>query len=153
MKGFGVFLIILAIVFFCLGFFKMVVYENSLGINVYVNGDAYNYIINANYFTGFSVLGGSCLIGGILLIVAGKNSSSLNNDKDSDNPYMSYMYFCPNCKQMYSAQSNNKDLDCKDCHWTLYSTNIKRVDWDALSNEAQKNYKKQWTKAFKETYK
>lgn len=36
---------------------------SSLNKNVYVGGDAYNYIINGNYFTGFSVLG----IGGLLL--------------------------------------------------------------------------------------
>lgn len=42
-------------------------YQSSLGYssldkNTYVGGDAYNYIINGNYFTGFSVLG----IGGLL---------------------------------------------------------------------------------------
>ena len=34
-----------------------------LNKHVYVGGDAYNYIINANYFTGYIVLGSSlCLI-------------------------------------------------------------------------------------------
>ena len=31
--------------------------------NVYVGGDAYNYIINSNYFTGFNILG----VGSVLL--------------------------------------------------------------------------------------
>lgn len=43
-------------------------YKNSenfsmLNENVYVGGDAYNYIINSNYFSGFNVLG----IGSIIL--------------------------------------------------------------------------------------
>lgn len=44
-------------VFLVLGFYKMWVYESGYGgINVYVGGDAYNYIINANYATGYFVL-------------------------------------------------------------------------------------------------
>lgn len=40
----------------------------SLNRNVYVGGDAYNYIINSNYFTGYMVLGSSSAIGAVILI-------------------------------------------------------------------------------------
>ena len=35
---------------------------SSRSVNAYVGGDAYNYIINAGYFTGYAVLAGSCYI-------------------------------------------------------------------------------------------
>lgn len=43
------------------GFYKMLVYRNSESyysesVNAYVGGDAYNYIINANYATGYFTL-------------------------------------------------------------------------------------------------
>ncbi len=58
-----------AIVPLYLGFNKMFVYHSSeyafsLSKNAYVGGDAYNYIINANYATGYFVLT-------LLLLVAG----------------------------------------------------------------------------------
>ena len=34
----------------------------TLNKHVYVGGDAYNYIINANYFTGYIVLGSSLFV-------------------------------------------------------------------------------------------
>ncbi len=37
-------------------------------INVYVGGDAYNYIINSNYATGYYVLCIGCLITGTLIL-------------------------------------------------------------------------------------
>lgn len=37
-------------------------YSSSLNKNAYVGGDAYNYIINGTYFTGYLTLGGSSLI-------------------------------------------------------------------------------------------
>ena len=39
--------------------------------NAYVGGDAYNYIINGTYFTGFSVLCASCGLGALLCLIAG----------------------------------------------------------------------------------
>jgi len=58
------------------GFDKKLNYYNSdsypsLNKNVYVGGDAYNYIINSNYFTGYSVLGCSAFICATLLICIG----------------------------------------------------------------------------------
>ena len=62
-------LLIIILVFFVIGsiflykaYDKYTNYFNSekymsLNVNAYVGGDAYNYIINGTYFTGFSVLG------------------------------------------------------------------------------------------------
>ena len=60
--------------FIIVGFHKMLVYSNPdsyLGTpkNVYVGGDAYNYIINSNYSTAFFVLAGVCVIFGGIFIV------------------------------------------------------------------------------------
>lgn len=49
------------------GFDKMTNYRNSdygRSINAYVGGDAYNYIINSNYATGFFVLALLCVVVG-----------------------------------------------------------------------------------------
>jgi len=57
-----------------IGFYKMFAYSNpesSFGTsqNVYVGGDAYNYIINSNYATAYFVLAGVfVLLGGIFII-------------------------------------------------------------------------------------
>lgn len=37
--------------------------------NAYVGGDAYNYIINGTYFTGYTIIGAGCLLSGIILFV------------------------------------------------------------------------------------
>lgn len=55
-----IFSYILAFISVIIGFYKMFAYElgseYTAGINAYVGGDAYNYIINANYSTAFFVL-------------------------------------------------------------------------------------------------
>lgn len=52
-----------------------------LNKHVYVGGDAYNYIINANYFTGYIVLGSSLCICGAISIAT---SLLLRNDKKEE---------------------------------------------------------------------
>ena len=54
---------------------------STLNKHVYVGGDAYNYIINANYFTGYIALGSACFICSTLLIATNlllKNSNERN---------------------------------------------------------------------------
>ncbi|MGE7949347.1 hypothetical protein [Lysinibacillus sp. NPDC093688] len=58
-----------AIVSVGMGFYKMFVYESeddsyfsSESVNAYVGGDAYNYIINASYATGYFVLALVCMV-------------------------------------------------------------------------------------------
>ena len=41
---------------------------STLNKNAYVGGDAYNYIINGTYFTGYSVIAAATLICGMILI-------------------------------------------------------------------------------------
>jgi hypothetical protein len=57
---------IVSAIFIGIGFYKLFAYENADaedyeylaedGVNSYVGGDAYNFIINANYATGYFVL-------------------------------------------------------------------------------------------------
>lgn len=68
-KGIGIFSILTSTVPLGLGFYKMFIYESGDSwakdpVNAYVGGDAYNYIINANYAIGYFVLGG------ILILIA-----------------------------------------------------------------------------------
>lgn len=53
------------------GFDKKNIYFNSeySNMNAYVGGDAYNYIINGTYFTGYLVISGSSLICSTVLFV------------------------------------------------------------------------------------
>ena len=72
MKTAGIVLIVIAIICFGIGLYKYTVYESYDSKyydskNAYVGGDAYNYIINANYFTGWSVLGACFFISGTIL--------------------------------------------------------------------------------------
>lgn len=46
-------------------------YSTSHNHNAYVGGDAYNYIINGNYTTGFFTLGVGFLISGLVCIGTG----------------------------------------------------------------------------------
>lgn len=74
------FIIALALIFFVVsGIFFYKAYDvktnyynsedfYSLNENAYVGGDAYNYIINGTYFTGYSVIASAFLISGILLV-------------------------------------------------------------------------------------
>lgn len=56
-------------------------YNDALNQNVYVGGDAYNYIINGTYFTGFSVLGVGSLLLGMLCIGIAYISNQLEANK------------------------------------------------------------------------
>lgn len=74
------FLLFLAIMFYIASIFmaykgydKMTNYRNpensySRSVNAYVGGDAYNYIINGNYATGFFVLSAGFLASGTLCV-------------------------------------------------------------------------------------
>lgn len=60
------FMLVLCAFFVYRAFNVKYIYDNGdyskTSKNVYVGGDAYNYIINANYFTGYCVGAGSCMI-------------------------------------------------------------------------------------------
>lgn len=64
---FAIFLTIFGIIFLGIGFHKILVYENSdyswgEHKNSYVGGDAYNYIINGTYFSGYCAISGALFV-------------------------------------------------------------------------------------------
>lgn len=76
-----------AIVFLVLGFNRMTVYDSGESYpyeyrNAYVGGDAYNYIINANYSTAFFVLTATFVMLGIGLIVIGYLAESAHSKNE-----------------------------------------------------------------------
>ena len=90
MKTFLVLIGLLAIIasafFFYQAYDKYMNYYNSevftsLQKNAYVGGDAYNYIINGTYFTGFSVLGVGSLLLGMLCIGIAYISSKMEESR------------------------------------------------------------------------
>ncbi len=62
-----VFAIVAGIMFYK-GFYVKNTYYNgtNYGTNAYVGGDAYNFIINGTYFTGYSTIGTGCMICAVL---------------------------------------------------------------------------------------
>ena len=73
-KGLSSISFIISVIVLGLGLDKMFNYENGESIpyeyhNAYVGGDAYNYIINGNYATGFFVLAAMFALMGIGFIV------------------------------------------------------------------------------------
>lgn len=125
--------IILGILFAGIGFHKMLVYENSeyswaKTKNAYVGGDAYNYIINGTYFSGFSALSGAmficaviCLENLLKLMVAGEDkrlselsfSSEKSNYNLSDIDKDTGAWICPNCGEINSAYVGSCKCGCK----------------------------------------
>ena len=91
MKKFGVFVALIGCIVLCVGFYKKSVYEepardnNYKGVNVYVEGDAYNYCINAGYFVGYSVIGGAFIVVGGVLFAAGAICEELGQTKRTSN--------------------------------------------------------------------
>lgn len=70
------------------GFYKKDTYRNSDtyysgNVNAYVGGDAYNYIINAEYFAGYMALGGSLLVTSAICAVAGTALVIVNSNVES----------------------------------------------------------------------
>ena len=68
------------IVLSCLSFWKGFSLKNdyhldedypSLNQHAYVGGDAYNYIINGTYFTGYSTIGSAAALGAVVLLCTG----------------------------------------------------------------------------------
>ncbi len=76
LMGLAVLFLLLGVIWGILGFNKLTVYENSEyywedNQNAYVGGDAYNYIINGTYFSGYSSLSGAMIISATVSFVAG----------------------------------------------------------------------------------
>lgn len=100
-------------IFIGLGFHKMFVYENPeysfMGdpVNVYVGGDAYNYIINANYATAYFALAIFCAVVGMTfivwsLIVSNNKDDKINRDTKSPSD---------------TVKTNGKDTETDKVSW------------------------------------
>lgn len=65
------------------GYDKMTNYSNSSRnhVNVYVGGDAYNYIINGNYATSFFVLAMGSAISGFICLGTSMILENMSNTK------------------------------------------------------------------------
>ncbi|QSS99755.1 hypothetical protein IMZ31_17080 [Pontibacillus sp. ALD_SL1] len=76
-QSIAVILLLFSLVFLFFGFNKLTQYSNPESeyadeeefVNVYVGGDAYNYIINGTQATAYFILSGITIIGGILLFM------------------------------------------------------------------------------------
>lgn len=82
LKVLCVIFIIIGVIFLCIGFYKMFRYDNSIYgdyVNAYVEGDAYNYIINGTYFTAYAVLGMGSLI---IAAITGVSGAVLSIEKE-----------------------------------------------------------------------
>ncbi len=97
-EGLAIIFYIISAFFIGLGFHKIFFYKNwdsavlqDKNINAYVGGDAYNYIINSNYATGFFVLA-------LLFTVLG--STVLILDRINENKEIN------NTKQLNDSASN-----------------------------------------------
>lgn len=80
-------LILMSAFFMYKGFDYKNQYKNSeysiLNKNAYVGGDAYNYIINGTYFTGYMALAGSFMISGLLCFIGANviKEKEIENDE------------------------------------------------------------------------
>ena len=83
--GIAIVLFVLATITLYAGYDKVTNYYNSdyeiLNVNAYVGGDAYNYIINGNYATGYFVLTVGFMITGTLLIGTGLILKTMNENE------------------------------------------------------------------------
>ncbi len=68
----SIILLVLSVNFIKEGFYKKDTYylNGSYSKNAYVGGDAYNYIINAEYFAGYVTLGGCFMISSTICVTS-----------------------------------------------------------------------------------
>ena len=86
----SIFCFIIAGIFFYKGYDAKNNYHNSeyytsLNKNAYVGGDAYNYIINGTYFTGYSVIASAFLLSGVMFNINGIKLYNANTEKEKNN--------------------------------------------------------------------
>lgn len=141
LKVISIIALILSIIMLCVGFYKINVYEDSIfePKNAYVGGDAYNYIINGTYFSGYMAIGGALLIVsavcfGFSKVIqtvdsqsygirqemgrttlstehVGISDSKLNLDKIAGNSDSSKVWACKKCGDINPTNSRT----CKGC--------------------------------------
>ena len=80
--------------------------------NAYVGGDAYNYIINSGYFTGYNVLGIGCYILSVLGLTGDAILGRLDDHNIKAEQYYEYIYQHPMFKN-FGEKSGQKPKDKK----------------------------------------
>lgn len=76
--------------------------EPKYSSNAYVGGDAYNYIINSNYFTGYNVLGMGCYMVTVLSFIGAEILKSLEEKQKQASQFYEFIYHHP----MFSSSGN-----------------------------------------------
>ena len=86
LKVVAVIMFIIACIMLYKGYDKMTNYRSSdyssLNVNAYVGGDAYNFIINGNYATGFFVLAVGSAISGFICLGTSMIMETISNTKE-----------------------------------------------------------------------
>ena len=119
--------------YFCYeGYDKKNHYENSEyswreNINAYVGGDAYNYIINSNYYTGYNVLGIGCFLISLLGLTGSAILGRLDESNMQSEEYYEFIYNHPLFKDSNKNKQNLKEKKFSSSDWgslpDLKSTN------------------------------
>ena len=86
LRVFSIIMFCVGFIFMILAFYKKDVYEYSeysfvKDKNAYVGGDAYNFIINGTYFTGYMVLAGSLYIMGTIFLVGSSIIGAIEKER------------------------------------------------------------------------
>lgn len=82
--GVAALLLVLSVVFFFTGKHKkdnymMSDYSFQKDVNAYVGGDAYNYIINGTYFSGYMAAAAGSLVAAAILVSSGTIIATIEN--------------------------------------------------------------------------
>lgn len=110
-------LYLLAILSFLFGSFfiykgfdkKMNYREPRYSSNAYVGGDAYNYIINSNYFTGYNVLGIGCYVISVISLTGAAILQTLDEKHEQAKQFYDYIREHP----MFSSSGKKAEKNAK----------------------------------------
>lgn len=117
---------VIGIIFCIVGFTKKNTYSNSKyswekSHNAYVNGDAYNYIINGTYFTGYMVLGGSLLVVSSILFATATIAGMLEDTKAQSQSAVSNNNMTSSIPRKTADENEKNEIlakggwECPDC--------------------------------------
>lgn len=108
------------------GFDKKLNYrEPRYSSNAYVGGDAYNYIINSNYFTGYNVLGMGCYVITALCLTGTAIIKSIEDNQEQSRKFYQFIYQHP----MFS-RGNKQETASKQKVTDKFSAN----EWGQFPN-------------------
>lgn len=88
-RSLGIASAVIAVIPLLIGFYKLFAYDSGEfypyeSVNAYVGGDAYNFIINANYASAYFILAGTLILSaigfGILWYLSGIRTETINKE-------------------------------------------------------------------------